>query len=747
MRGFVFSVVVFLCCMGEVVVSYAGESQTNVIANLTAKADLLKKLETKLETSGKFDSYVDMRVKLVSRFIKYLAHDMANKREPLTDYAARELNRMIDNETQRIKDIIAGKSQPVVSPRRVKDDVPVIVGSHLEQKVKYPDGRIEKRPVFLFGFGHFSRLHKDIEFLGSLGCNFCQTELGPYHVWTPEQKWNQEVINRYKKFIRRADKSGVLVDLLLSPHYFPEWQYKKHPDWLAHSGGFNKFSLDRPALRDFLKTTFQREIKELSVANNLRTVCVMNEPVFFNGWGDPDTRRLWEEYLRNKYGSLDDLNDSWETDYNGWGNVPDYKIIPSAPFKAEPALYDWMEFNDRRFAGFIKWISDCVHETKMDKLTHAKAMGREFTPYNVMQGADVDLISRATDMAGNDWGCILSENDLADDPQFALGYSIMHMASGHPIINTENHLIRGGTADIPLNAVRAPFWMQAICGLDASAAWSWEKWDKPEGDWTLGMWLYRPRATEEYVRTGLDLMRLMPDVLALRDAPCQVAILHSRTTALRYPKYAKYIKRTFAVLLQMGIRVEVVTEKMIADNEVMKKLPDLKVLILPGSVYLPDKVYNNIKIMAANTGSAVKLVGVGRRIAKYNEFAQERDVDFLSDTSILYRNIHFTDKTALWPALDSALSSFGVMRKYTLIDNSTEKPVRGVFYRVAEKDNSTIATIVNMTYEPVTCHWQNKKSGKLVFDDQLSLQPDDAVVDIKLPALKVLCGRISPEGE
>ena len=742
MRGLL-GVLLFLGCVGIVAVSYAGEPRNDVVANLTAKADVLKKLEIKLEASGKFDTYADMRVKLVSRFIKYLAHDIANNRKPLTDYAARDLNTMIDDETLRIKDILAGKSQPMVSPRRVKDDVPVIVGSHLEQKVEYPDGRMEKRPVFLFGFGHFNRLHKDVEFLGSLGCNFCQTELGPAHVWISDGKWNQAVINRYKKFIKRADKAGVLVDLLLSPHYFPKWQYKKHPDWLARSGGFNKFSLDRPGLRSFLKTTFQREVKELSVANNFRTVCVMNEPVFFNGWADPDTRRMWEKYLKNKYGTIDDLNDSWETDYADWGNIPDYKCTPPAPLKPEPALYDWMEFNDRRFAGFIKWISDCVHETKTNKLTHAKEMGREFTPYNVMQGADVDLISRATDMAGNDWGCILSESDLGDDPQFALGYSIMRMASGHPIINTENHLIRGGTGDIRRNAVRAPFWMQAIYGLDASAAWSWEKWDKPEGDWTLGMWLYQPRATEEYVRTGLDLMRLMPDVLALRAAPCRVAVLHSRASALRYPKYAKYIKRTFAVLLQMGMRVEVVTENMIANKEVMRKLPDLKVLILPGSVYMPDKVYNNIKIMAANTGTAVKLIGVGRRIAKYNEFAQKRDVGFLNDTAILYQNIHLTDKAALSKSLDSVLSSFGVARKYTLIDNSTGKPARGVFYRVAEKNKATIATIVNMTYEPMICHWVDRKGVKLLFNDKLSLKSAGALGDINLPSLKVLCGNIS----
>ncbi len=709
---------------------------------LAEKAKALRKLEGQLTQAGKFDSYADMRVKLIFRFLDYLNHDIVNHREPLTNYEARDLNRMIDAETQRVKDILAGRCQPVVSPRRVTDDVPVIVGSHLEQKVKYPDGKIEKRPVFLFGFGHFGKVQQDIEFLAGLGCNFCQVELGPYHVWKGKNKWNSEVINRYAQFIKRADKAGVLVDLLLSPHYFPKWQYKEHPDWLAHSGGFNKFSLNRPGLRKFLKETFQREIKELSVSKNFRTVCVMNEPVFFNGWGDPDTRRLWEKYLQNKYGSIDELNERWETDYKGWGNVPDYKTTPYVPFKPEPALYDWMKFNDMRFANFIKWISDCVHQTKTNKLTHAKEMGREFTQYDVMQGANVYLISRATDMAGNDWGCIVSENDMAVDMQFALGYSIMHLATERPIVNTENHLIRGGTSDYPQNIVRASFWLQAIYGLDASAAWSWEKWDKPKGDWTLGMWLYRPQATEEYVRTGMDIMRLMPDILALRNAPCRVAILHSRTSALRNPKYGKYIKRTYSVLQEMGIRADAITEQMITNHELMKKLPDLKVLILAGTTYLPDDVYNNIRILAANTGVGLKIVGVGRNIGKFNEFAQKREVEIANDTAIIYRQIKFGSRDDLWKRLDIALRNFGITRKFVLIDESDNQPVRGVFYRTAIKNGKVIATIVNLTNKSIVCHWTDSSGKKLAFTDKLSLRNQSAKIRLNIKPLDVFFGGI-----
>ncbi len=709
---------------------------------LVDKAKLLRNLETKLKQSGKFDSYADMRVKLIFRFLDYLNHDIANHREPLTDYAARDLNRMIEQETQRIKDILAGKCQPIVSPRRVKNDVPMIVSSHLEQKVKYPDGKIEKRPVFLFGFGHFGRVQQDIDFLASINCNFCQVELGPYHVWKAEGKWNQEVIDRYKSFIKRANNAGVLVDLLLSPHYFPKWQYKKHPDWLAHSGGFNKFSLNRPELRKFLKETFQREIKELSVTKNFRTVCVMNEPVFFNGWGDPDTRRLWEKYLKDKYGSIDELNERWETDYENWGNVPDYKTTPYVPFKPEPALYDWMKFNDMRFADFIRWLSDCVHQTNMNKLTHAKEMCREFTQYNVMQGADVYLISKATDLAGNDWGCIISENDMTVDLQFALGYSIMHLASGRPIINTENHLIRGGTSDYPRNIVRAPFWLQAIYGLDASAAWSWEKWNKPKGDWTIGMWLYRPQATEEYVRTGMDLMRLMPDILALRNVPCRVAILHSRTTALRNPKYAKYIKRTYTILQEMGIRADAITEQMIANRELLKKLPRLKVLILPGSTHLPDKVYNNIKILATNTGAGIKVIGVGRNIGRFNEFCQKRELDITNDTAVIYQQIRFAKRDGLWKSLDSTLQRFGITREFTLIDEATNNPVRGVFYRTADKNGRVIATIVNMANKAIKCHWTNALGRKLKFDDKLSLVSSPTTVKLVLKPFDVLFGEL-----
>jgi len=281
-----------------------------------------------------------------------------------------------------------------------------------------------------------------------------------------------------------------------------------------------------------------------------------------------------------------------------------------------------------------------------------------------------------------------------------------------------------------------------VFGMDASAAWSWEKWDKPKGDWTLGMWLYRPRATEEYVRTGMDLMRLMPEIIALRNAPCEVAVLHSRTTALRNPKYAQYIQRIFAVLQEMGIPVTVVPEQSVADGELRAKLPHLKALILPGLTHLPDKVYGILKREAAEHDTRIKVIGVGEDICRFNEFCQARSDDFLVEESRCYQKIPFEDAQSLRTSFDSALRRCGATRNFTLIGDATQQPARGVFYRTVRTGGRLIATVVNLTSRPAKCHWVGADGRELVFKDRLSLKAKPPAKTMRLEGFDVRFGEL-----
>lgn len=99
-----------------------------------------------------------------------------------------------------------------------------------------------------------------------------------------------------------------------------------------------------------------------------------------------------------------------------------------------------------------------------------------------MQGIDIELIPRVTDLAGKD--------DGPGTPGLFIVNSLLRSVSRNPIVNSENHFLGdGSTTDVPRGEVRSGFWLQALSGLDASVAWVWGHENRNP---LIGQWAFRP---------------------------------------------------------------------------------------------------------------------------------------------------------------------------------------------------------------------------------------------------------------
>ena len=105
---------------------------------------------------------------------------------------------------------------------------------------------IVDRPVFFIGYGHFNQVRHDIEKFPGYGANIIQFEVGPSDLFPKEGVISDVAVRQTRALLDRAARAGVAVNLLISPHYMPQWMLDKYPDMRAKREGFLQDSLHAP---------------------------------------------------------------------------------------------------------------------------------------------------------------------------------------------------------------------------------------------------------------------------------------------------------------------------------------------------------------------------------------------------------------------------------------------------------------------------------------------------------------------
>ncbi|MFI4910172.1 MAG: LamG-like jellyroll fold domain-containing protein [Sedimentisphaeraceae bacterium JB056] len=727
-------------------------------AALVDDYETLKSLANQLEASDELDVYAVMRIALIDKFLDYYIDDLVDQVSDLPTYAYSDLGDLIDEETARLQGIIADTYSTVDSPRRVVSQMPEPVGTYLQQQVEWTDGSKETRPVFLYGFcAEQQNFRADAEFIGSdLGCNYLQLFTGPKYVMPQESLWDAAdpsqssldsgIMWHYRSAVSDANDYGIVTDMNISPHWIQDWFITNNPSYYADLGGFMKYTLNQADVKEIIGWTSRLMIEDLSTVDGLWSCCVLNEPCYFNWNADLDTSDLWVDYLQDFYNnSLSAANSNWNKSYSTWSSITKYLYPPSTPFASYPELYDWMKFNDNRISDWAVWLQTYIKAANSSLYTHIKQNERFYSQFNVMQGSDIDLLSRVTDLPGTDvalapWDTSSSESVQRHGACGTLSLSLQKNLSQKAVINSENHVIYDNNTDsVDSGQVRSALWLQALSGMDATAAWIWGRDRGNMSSDLLGLWMNRPGATEEYARTGMDLMRLMPQIVEFREKDAKVAVLYSRTSALRYPDYSDYVLDTFQAMNQTGIQTVACTEQMVADNELLTKIPDLSVIILPGCVYLPDEVYS--QIVSLSSSYDIKIIGVGSNIASKEEYCFDRSNPF-STVSSNYQSFSYFTFSGLWSSLSNTLCDLNIAPDITLTDTSGA-PLSGLFYKSVEVDSIWYLTAVNMSTSSCTFKAKDVALRNWMMNDELNLVPDSSSYTMTLAPLEVGYYRLS----
>ncbi len=589
--------------------SRRAEAIKNSIPKLSALFD-------KVQRSGQDVSYPKIQLTILHNFTQYATEDIAHGEVRRALSQLSELEAMAQRCQQSLQSATAGKRLPVVPKWTANEPVSISHSSFIGgRSAGSRSGKnLGAGPVFFTGYGAFGQVRQDLEKLPGYGANIIQIEIGPSALYPREGVLERGPIEEMQRLLVRAQKAGVAINLLISPHYFPDWMLAKFPHLKKHREGFLQYCIHAPESRELLQKFVSDLIPPLRGYPALHSICLSNEPVNME---EPCQTGLeaWHAFLANKYHSLAEVNRLWNTRFTqNAANTDAMASIPLPdPFKPSPMSgmqLDYLLWNREAFSGWHKMLAEAVHRAAPELAVHAKAMSwtmvngaevrygvdaRQFGAFSDINGCDsVNFINRTPGRYASGW--------LGND----LDHDLQRSVKDAPVFNSENHIIEDRDRQfVPAQHVYSALWQEAIHGQSATVIWVWERSFDPKSD-TYGSIMHRPDCTEAVGRVNYDLNRAAVEVTALQQTDPQVTILRSVCGAAWEPgAFSDCFGRIAESLAFFGLKPGFVTEQ-----DLESGVPaGINTLIVPGLQHISQQEYRALWAFAQLPGKTLIVVG------------------------------------------------------------------------------------------------------------------------------------------
>lgn len=640
----------------------------------------LQELIAKGRKRGLDLSYARSDARVIESFLQYVRDDMADREWNHAIRAAKAaayLDRLCAEAIHETQDILDGARRDCPVPR------------YRTGKVAIHDGAFwqKNRPVFFTGVGHFSQVRKDIPILNDYGLNIIQIEMGPSSALPDANTVDQAAIRRnVVEVLDNAAKHHVAVNLLVSPHYFPQWALERFP-YLRHCGeGFFRFCVDQPESRAVIEKWLRALMPMIAKHPALHSICLSNEPQYVCRCDYSQKQfRIW---LQKRFRNINRLNSEYGAQYADF-----YEIQRPLDRANYPLFFDWCRFNQDVLRRFHEFERDIIHEYDPDLPVHAKTQSLAFSDRGMFEkGLDFEAMTRLGGINGNDAVQSYAPFDPGEYPQdwlaMAINYTLQRsVAPESPIFNSEDHVIQDrSTHFIPGAHIRNCYWTQALYGQGAATTWVWERL---QGGDFAGNILTRAECVSAIGRIGLDLQRIAPEVYALQRAKAEAAIFYSYSSLPLNAAHIDEAKAAFEGATFTGMPWDFVTES----QALAGKLGDYKLVVVPRAEHVPQLVTRAFQKYLDSGGV---LMNVGECFSE-DEYGHElrRTLRPLEAGRLLRYPDPLTPH-AYRDILDALLDAAGVERLMRLT-GAYREPVWGVHLRVVKQDVRLLVSLANLT--------------------------------------------------
>ena len=282
-------------------------------------------------------------------------------------------------------------------------------------------------------------LERDVQLMQQAHVNCVSVGIFSWALLEPEEGrydfvWLDQVIDRLWK-------GGIHVILATPSGARPAWMAQKYPEVLRvnkqlernHFGGRHNHCMTSPVYREKVRAINHALAERYSKHPAVVLWHLSNE--YSGDCYCPLCQEKFRAWLREKYGTLDNLNEKWWTGFWSMRYTDWSQIEPPSPRgqMSNPAmLVDWRRFSTQQCKDFMTMERDTVKAVNPELLCTANLMER-FWDYDYFSlGEAMDVISWDAYPA---WG---GTDDVATAAEFACNHDLMRSFKHQPFLLMES---------------------------------------------------------------------------------------------------------------------------------------------------------------------------------------------------------------------------------------------------------------------------------------------------------------------
>jgi beta-galactosidase len=418
--------------------------------------------------------------------------------------------------------------------------------------------------------------------------------------------------------VAAAGRHGLVVVIGTPTAAPPAWLTQKYPETLrtyedgrrAQHGNRQQFNWANTTYRAFARKIAEQLAKRFGHHASVVGWQIDNE--YADVSFDPETKALFQQWLKARYGSLDQLNARWTTAYWSQGYTAWDQIPIQVGYGNPGLLLSWMRFVSDTWRSYQKNQLDVIR---------ANADARQFVTTNTMgwfDGFDHYTVTQDLDLAA--WDDYVGQGHL--DP--VKNGSAHDLTRGFKqrnfwVMETQPGSVNWAGINTALDKgeVRAMAWHAVGHGADAVSYWQWRS--ALNGQEQYHGTLIGPDGTPvplypEVAQLGKEFDKASA-ALAGTSVAADVAILHSYESrwAIQWQRHNRNYDPQAAIVSYYGPLREIAQSIDIVPPTA--PLARYKLVVAPGLNVLSDAVTRNLEAYVRDGGHLV----LGQRSAMKDE--------------------------------------------------------------------------------------------------------------------------------
>lgn len=461
----------------------------------------------------------------------------------------------------------------------------------------------------------YERLDKDIQMMKDAGINVVRIAESTWSTVEPQEGvYNFSHID---KVLNGMQKAGIKVIVGTPTYAVPAWLVKKYPDVLAvTSQGQNQYGarqnmdISNPNFRSHAETIIRKIMEHVKDHPAIIGYQVDNETKAYNTAG-PGVQKLFVQYMREKFKSLDTLNKAFGLDY--WSNrINSWEEFPSTVGTVNASLgSEFSKFQRKLVTDYLNWQVVMVKEYSHPDQFVTQNFDFEWRGYSFGIQPDVDhfAAAKSMDIAGVDIYHPSQKNLTGTEISFG-GDVTRSMKGGknYLVIETE---AQGFPQWIPYpGQLRMQAFSHLASGANMVEYWHWHSIHNSFETYWKGLLShdFEPNPVYDEAKTiGKDFERLSPHLVNLKKTN-KVAILFSNEalTAFKWfgfgfgvkEGYNDVLRQMYDALYRMNVGVDFV-------DPTSTNIEDYKLLIVPALYAAPDSLLSRLNLFVKNGGHIV----------------------------------------------------------------------------------------------------------------------------------------------